>query len=50
MILGEIASVSSDRLSDEATHQPYYLDGYQSTNWIFPTNYATVFVQACLPK
>ena len=25
VILGEIASVSSDRLTDEATHQPYYL-------------------------
>lgn len=25
VILGEIASVSSDRLTDETTHQPYYL-------------------------
>ena len=25
VILGEISSISSDRLTDEATHQPYYL-------------------------
>jgi HlyD family secretion protein len=31
VILGEIASVSSDRMSDEATHQPYYL-GVVSVN------------------
>jgi len=31
VILGEIASVSSDRMTDEATHQPYYL-GLVSVN------------------
>lgn len=31
VILGEIASVSSDRMTDEATHQPYYL-GVVSVN------------------
>jgi HlyD family secretion protein len=31
VVLGEIASVSSDRMSDEATHQPYYL-GVVSVN------------------
>jgi HlyD family secretion protein len=31
VILGEIASVSSDRMSDDATHQPYYL-GLVSVN------------------
>ena len=31
VILGEIASVSSDRMADEATHQPYYL-GVVSVN------------------
>lgn len=31
VVLGEIASVSSDRLNDEATHQPYYL-GLVSVN------------------
>ena len=31
VILGEIASISSDRMTDEATHQPYYL-GLVSVN------------------